>query len=114
MKFVRSFGYAWKGIKTAFRSQRNLRLQGLIAVVVCGLGFYFRISATEWCFVMLAIGLVLALELINTCLEALTDLVSPEKRLLAGNVKDIAAGAALVAALASASVGIIIFGRHLA
>jgi diacylglycerol kinase (ATP) len=113
MKFIASFGYAWSGIRVAFGSQLHLRVQGLAALMVTGFGFYFRISATDWCLLILAIGLVLGLEMMNTAVECLTDLVSPEKQLLAGKVKDIAAGATLVAAVASAILGIIIFAAYL-
>ena len=79
------------------------------AVVAVALGFLLKISAAEWLAVVVSIAFVLALEAINTALEFLTDLVSPHIHPLARDVKDVAAGAVLVAAMGAAVVGAIIF-----
>ena len=81
----------------------------LVTVVVVLAGFFFRISLTEWCLVLLAIGLVLAAEAFNTALEYLTNLVSPDYHPLAGKAKDIAAGAVLILTLISVLVGVLVF-----
>ena len=76
-------------------------------------GFFFTISATEWCQVILAVGLVWAAELFNTSVEGLVDLLEPGKRHLAGRIKDIAAGGVLMAALCAAAVGALVFLKYL-
>lgn len=109
MSLFKSFRYAFRGLAVAVREQRNLKIHLGAALVVTALGFWFGISATDWCVLLIMIGLVLGLELINTAIENLTDLVSPEFHPLAGKVKDIAAAAVLVVSIISVIVGLIIF-----
>jgi diacylglycerol kinase len=97
----------------ALRSELHLQFHAVATVVVIGLGFYFALTATEWMMVALAVGTVWSAELVNTAIEALTDLVSPEYHPLAGKAKDVAAGAVLVTAIAALLVGLFIFGPRL-
>jgi diacylglycerol kinase (ATP) len=87
-----------------------LQFHAVATVVVIGLGFYFQLSPTEWALVALAVGLVWGLELANTAVEAVVNLVSPEYHPLAGRAKDVAAGAVLVGAVAALVVGLLVFG----
>jgi diacylglycerol kinase len=112
-KFFKSFGYAWSGITVAFAEQLNLKIHSAITVVVIAMGFYFHITRTEWIILVLCIALVISLELINTAIENLVDLVTLERKPLAGKIKDIAAGAVLIASVASAITGIIIFYNYI-
>lgn len=105
-----SFRYAFQGLADLFRNQPNARIHLGIAVLVVGAGFYFGISRQEWVAVVLCITIVLALEALNTALEYLTDLVSPEYHPLAGKAKDAAAAAVLLAAAGAVAVGAVIFG----
>lgn len=107
--FARSVGNAFAGVRCALRSERNVKIDVCIAIVAIALGFVFRVSAGEWLAIIICCGLVLGLELVNTSIEALVDLVSPDKNELAGRAKDCAAGACLIAAFAALLVGIIIF-----
>jgi diacylglycerol kinase (ATP) len=107
---VASFGYAFRGVWAALRTEIHLRFHALATVVVLGLGFYFRLSRLEWALVALAVGLVGSLELVNTAVEAVVNLVSPDYHRLAGRAKDVAAGAVLVGALAALAVGLLVFG----
>jgi len=109
IKRIRSFGYAFKGIKAVFGKEANMNIHLIMAGLVVICGFLFSISATEWMLCVLCFGLVISLEMINSAIENLVDLVSPEKNKLAGRAKDIAAGAVLVAAICAAIVGLIIF-----
>lgn len=104
-----SFTYAFKGIKDLFTSQPNAKIHITIAVLCMGAGWYFHLSQTEWCFIILAIFGVLAAEAFNTGLEHLTDLVSPDFNELAGRTKDVAAAGVLLMAMGAATVGLIIF-----
>lgn len=108
-RFFKAFVYAGKGVRHALYSQPNFRLEVAACVAVVASGFAFGITRTEWMLCVLCMGAVLVAELMNTGVEALTDLASPEIHPLAGKAKDAAAGAVLVAALASAVVGLIIF-----
>ena len=106
--FLKGFVYAWQGI-AAGAAGRNFRVMLAAAVVVIVLGFFLNISLMEWCLVTLAMGLVLSLELLNTAGEKLVDILSPDHDLRYGIVKDILAGAVLVAALVAAVVGALVF-----
>jgi diacylglycerol kinase len=104
-----SFVDAWRGLRSVFRSEWNFRvhLAALVAVVVTG--FLLRISAGEWIAIALCSALVLTAETINTALEYLADAVHPEADAGIGRAKDASAGAVLIAALAAAVVGTIVF-----
>ena len=108
-KRIKSFGYAFQGIGNFIRKEPNAWIHCTAVVVVTSLGLYYGISATEWCIVILCFGLVLMAEAFNTAIERLVDLVSPDFHPLAGTIKDVAAGAVLLGAIAAAIVGGIIF-----
>jgi diacylglycerol kinase len=108
-RLIRSFGFAFKGIQYATASQLNFRIHLVASIVVIGLGFILHISTTEWQWIMLSITLVLVTELLNTAIETLTDLVSPTYNIKAGHVKDVSAGAVVVAAVFAFITGLIIF-----
>jgi diacylglycerol kinase (ATP) len=108
-RLIRSFGFAFKGIKYAIDTQANFRIHLVAAAVAIGLGFALQISVAEWQWVMLSITLVLVAELLNTAIETITDLVSPTYNVKAGHVKDVSAGAVVVAAVFAFITGLIIF-----
>ena len=109
---VASFDHAGRGVWSALRSEVHLRLHAVATVVVIGLGFYSGLSRLEWALVALAVAGVWAAELMNTAIEALTDLASPAYHPLAGKAKDVAAGAVLLAALGALVVGALVFVPH--
>jgi diacylglycerol kinase len=102
--FLKSFIYAIHGLWSGIADQRNLKFQLGIAVVVIGAGFYLSI---------LCIAMVIGLELVNTALENLVDLVPMERKPLAGKIKDIAAGAVLLVSISSVIIGVLIFRKYL-
>ena len=108
-KQLKSFTFAWKGILTCAGHEQNITFHLIAAIIVLAAGFCFGISRTEWMVVMLCIGTVIAAELFNSAIERLVDMVSPEWEKIAGEVKDIAAGAVLLTAIAAAIVGMIVF-----
>ncbi|MCI5663213.1 MAG: diacylglycerol kinase family protein [Mediterranea sp.] len=112
-KQLRSFGYAWKGIRSCIGKEQNLSFHLLATPTVVAAGFLAGITRTEWMLVILCIGLVIAAELFNSAIEQLVNLVSPQRHPLAGQVKDIAAGAVLVCAATAAIIGLIIFIPYL-
>ncbi len=111
--FLRSFVYASEGIAHGFRTQRNMRVELTIAVIVVIAGIAFRITAVEWAVIFTCIGLVLSAELINTVTELAVDLLTQRYHPMAKLAKDAGAGAVLITALASVAVGIAIFGPRL-
>jgi diacylglycerol kinase len=112
-KFLQSFVYAIRGIGTGLAEQRNLKVQVVIALIVIGAGFYFQITSIEWCIILLCIGLVIGLELMNSAIESLVDLVTMERKPLAGKIKDIAAGAVLFASVIAVIIGVVIFRKYI-
>ncbi len=108
-KRVRSFGYAFEGIRTLLRDEHNSRIHVAAMIVAIVLGFVLDISATEWCIVALCCGTVLMAEAMNSAVEAIADLVSPEFHPLIKKAKDIAAGGVLMMAIAVAVAGVVIF-----
>lgn len=112
-KRIKSFGYAFKGIASLIRKEHNAWIHCTAIVLVTIAGFHFGITPTEWCIVVLCFGLVLAAEGFNTAIERLVDLVSLDFHPIAGDVKDVAAGAVLICAIAAAIVGMIVFIPYL-
>jgi diacylglycerol kinase len=108
-----SFKFAVNGLRIFFRTQPNALIHLFAAVSVILGGFWFEISSQEWLWIILAIGLVFTAEALNTAVEFLVDIVSPEYNPLAGKVKDLAAGAVLMAAITAFSIGVLIFWPYL-
>lgn len=108
-KILAGFIFAGKGIRTAFASEKNLKIQACFAVLVILFGWLLHISLIEWLICFLCFGLVIGAEMMNTSVEKLVDLVSPQFHPLAGKIKDIAAGAVLFNSIIAAVVGLIIF-----
>ena len=108
-KRLKSFKYAFNGLKILFREEPNAKIHLFAAICVLIAGFAFRISGGEWIAVVLCIGLVIALEALNSAIENIADFVSSEKHEAIKKVKDLAAGAVLVGAIASAIVGLVVF-----
>ena len=106
---IKSFGYAFQGILTGIRNERNMKIHCAAIILVTMAGTLFQITAVQWCICLLLFALVAALELVNTAVEAVLDLVTEEKKPLAKVAKDTAAGAVLIAAAASVIIGCIIF-----
>jgi diacylglycerol kinase (ATP) len=112
-RWWQSFGFAVRGLQLLLRTQPNARLHLLATGAVLALSAFSLRSPRDWALVLLATGFVWVAESFNTALEFLTDLVSPEWRPLAGQVKDLAAAAVLLAAATALAVGILIFGTAL-
>lgn len=107
--FLKSFVHAGAGLAHAFKTQRNMKVHAAIAVlalVLCGL---FRVTVAEWLAVIVCIGVVIGLECLNTAIEAVVDLASPDIHPLAKTAKDCAAGAVLAMAIVSVAVACVIF-----
>ncbi len=108
-RHLNSYRYALNGIVDLFRSEVNARIHIAATLVVVAAGFYFQVSDLEWVALTLCIVSVIALEAVNTAIEYLTNLVSPDYHPLAGKTKDMAAGAVLIAAIGSIVIALIVF-----
>ena len=108
-KCLRSHIFAMRGIVQLFRTEFNAWVHLSVAVCTVALGFFFDLSAVEWIAIVLSCGLVLGAEAMNTAIEYLANYCTTEKNEQIRKVKDVAAGAVLIAALAALAVGLIIF-----
>jgi len=109
---LRSFGHAFRGLKTLLQSQQNARIHALATFLVLAAGAAAGLSRAEWALIALAVAGVWTAEALNTAIEFLVDLASPELHPLAAKAKDVAAGAVLVAAIGAVFVGALVFGPH--
>lgn len=106
---INSFKYAFNGIYSAFKKERNLKIHFIIMLLVIIAGIIFKISTFEWIICIMIFGLVISLELINTAIETTVDIAMPEINEKAKIAKDVAAGAVLVVAISAVIIGLIIF-----
>lgn len=109
---VKSFGYAFNGLKVLLLTQPHARLHAIATVVVLIAGKILQLGQWEWVAILLCIGMVWMAEALNTALEFLADEVSLEKRDRIGNAKDVAAGGVLITAMISITVAVIVFRNH--
>lgn len=91
------------------KNEASIQVQAVVAIVVTVAGFYFEISTTEWVFQVLAIGLVMSVEGLNTAAEEIADFVHPDFHDKIGYIKDVAAGAVFFAAIAALVIACIIY-----
>ncbi|WP_343486156.1 diacylglycerol kinase family protein [Allomuricauda sp. d1] len=106
---VRSIGFALKGLFLLLRTEPSIKVQFVIALVMTAAGFYFEISATEWILQLLAIGLVMGIEGMNTAVEKLADFIHPEYHQKIGFIKDVSAGAVMLVSVLATVIGLIIY-----
>ena len=109
-----SFAHAFAGLVHVLRTQRNAWIHACASLAVITLAAWLRLGTIEWGLLILAMGLVWMAEFINSALEATVDLASPEAHPLARVGKDVGAAAVLIAALAAASIGLLVLGPPLA
>ena len=108
-RLLKSFRYAIKGFLKTFKEEQNLKIQSLTALVVVGAGLYFGITKTEWLFLIFVIGLVMLMELANSAVERIADVLKPRISDYVKEIKDIMAAAVMLASLVSVIIGLIIF-----
>jgi len=116
-KFIRgrknSFHFAFSGFFYVLKTQKNAWLHLAATVVVVLLAFWLQIGRTEWLAILLVIGLVWMAEFMNTALEVIVDLASPEKHPLAKVGKDVGAASVLIAAFLAVIIGVIVLWQPL-
>lgn len=108
-KRLRSFKYAFNGLKILLLEEHNSRIHLIAAILALALGWFLKLSSTEWVLICLVIGAVFTAELFNSAIENLADFISPGKNEKIKKAKDLAAGAVLVSALAALIMACVIF-----
>lgn len=106
---LKSFRYAFSGLRVLVREEHNARIHLFATVCVIVMGVAFRISCTEWMAVAFAIGLVFGMEAVNSAVENICDFVCPERDARIKKIKDLAAAAVLLSAIVALAVGLFIF-----
>ena len=113
MARLRGVSHAARGLKHVITTQHNAWIHIAATLLVSAAAWYVKARSEDWRWLILAIALVWGFEIINTAIEKLCDVVSPERNPLIGMVKDVAAGAVLVSAIAAALIGLTIFWPYL-
>lgn len=108
-KRIKSFVYAYRGIKYLLSTQHNAWIHACAAIMAIALGVIFNITSMEWCVLVACIAIVISAEGFNTAVELIADRVSPQYDYLIGKAKDVAAGAVLITAIGTAIIGVVIF-----
>ena len=108
-KLINSFKYAFTGIITSFKTERNMKIHVFIMLLVIIVGIALKVSSLEWMILVILFALVISAELFNTAIETVVDMITKEKNEKAKIAKDVAAGAVLILAIGSIIVGLIIF-----
>ncbi|GGZ71533.1 diacylglycerol kinase family protein [Algibacter mikhailovii] len=106
---LKSVGYAFKGALLLLKTEASIKVQLVISLIVITAGFYFQISSNEWILQLLAIGLVMSMEGMNTAIEEIANFIHPERHNKIGLIKDIAAGAVFIASVFASIIGLIIY-----
>ncbi len=112
-RLIKSFRFAFSGFLKVFHEEQNFKIQTAVAVMVFILGFYFNINLLEWAMLIFVIGMVMIMEMANSAVERVIDLLKPRIHSYAKEVKDIMAATVMLASIISIIVGIIIFYPYL-
>ncbi len=108
-KLINSFKYAFTGMWSAYKSERNMKIHIAVAILVILFGIFLQISTYEWIACIVCFAMVIGAEMFNTAIETVVDIAMPKKDERAKKAKDVAAGGVLVFAIGSAIIGSIIF-----
>ena len=109
IKILKSFSFAWNGIKCCFANEANFKCHCFFAITAIALGIALNISTLEWAAILLTIAFVMCLEIVNTVVEKICDVIHPEQNMKIKIIKDMAAASVLVSAIVSFIIGAIIF-----
>lgn len=112
-RLFKSFAYAFRGLIKTFHEEQNLQIQTIIGVFIITIALIFKISRLEWIFLIFAIGLVILLEIANSAVERITDVLKPRINGYVKEIKDIMAAGVMLASIIALVVGIFIFWPHL-
>lgn len=112
-RFIKSFGYSIDGLKYAYKYEQSMLIHVIATIAVITVNLLLKVTGIEWLITLLAIGMVLSAELINTAIEAVVDLVTLEIHPLAKIAKDCGSSATFVLALMAAAIGLVVYIPYL-
>lgn len=113
-RLLKSFKYAFRGLKKVFSEEQNLRIEGISAIIIITLAFVFKIKTSEWCLIFLVIFLVILMEILNSAVERVADILKPRIHNYVKEIKDIMAGGVLMSSVLAIIIGLIIFIPYIA
>lgn len=108
-KRLKSFGYAFNGLKILIQEEHNSRIHLVAAIIIVVLGFFFHINVFEWIALIISIAFVIVCEIFNSAIENIADFISPKRHIMIKKIKDLAAAGVLLSAFSALIVGGIIF-----
>lgn len=108
-RLIKSFTYAFRGLNKIFREEQNLRLQAIVGIIIIIIAFVLGVKPIEWCLIILAIFIVILLEIMNSAVERITDVLKPRIHTYVKEIKDIMAAGVMLSGLMAIIVGLIIF-----
>jgi len=112
-RLLKSFGYAISGIIKTFKEEQNLQIQVIIGIIIILVSFLLRIKLIEFCFILSSIFLIIIMEMINSAIERVTDVLKPRIHTYVKDIKDIMAGAVFISSVLAIIIGLIIFIPYL-
>lgn len=112
-RLIKSFVYAFRGLFKVIREEQNLRIQIVVSILAVLVGFLLHITLLEWAIIVLIIGLVILMEILNSAVERVSDVLKPRIHTYVKDIKDIMAAAVMVSSIMAVVVGVIIFGPYL-
>ena len=112
-RLIKSFRYASKGLWKTLREEQNLQVQGSAALFVIIMAGFFRVSRLEWAILVLIIGLVVLMEILNSAVERVSDVLKPRINSYVKEIKDIMAAAVMLASIIAVIIGLIIFTPYI-
>ncbi len=112
-RLLKSFKYAINGLIKVLKEEQNLRIQSVIAILVVITAIHFKVDRIEWCFLIFSIGIVFLMEVANSAVERITDVLKPRINSYVKEIKDITAAAVMLASFLSIIIGIIIFWPYI-
>ena len=112
-RFLKSIKYSFDGLFYAYRYEQSLWLHAIAVLIAVGLGIFFRIKISEWAIIFIALGIILALELLNTAIEAAVDLTTTKIHPLAKIAKDCGSAASFVMSIVSFVISLFVFGPYI-
>jgi diacylglycerol kinase len=112
-RLLKSFRYAFKGLARVFREEQNIKIQSFAGILVVLVGLFFGVSRADWLILIITISVVILMEILNSAVERVTDLLKPRLDIYVKEIKDIMAAAVMFASLSSVVIGLIIFWPYL-
>lgn len=112
-RLIKSFYYACRGLFKTFREEQNLKTQTAVGAIIIIAAFILKVSPSEWCALVIVIGLVIITEMVNSAIERVTDVLKPRISDYVKEIKDIMAAAVMLSSLVAVIVGLIIFWPYL-